>query len=158
MASQMNGGRLPRRLLTCSECVPHAVCVGNVGGLGGGSRRRGDISRPVPDTVALVALSPAASVRGGVGVPADAMLAARPSGPTGPSLDFIKEKSHKYYGGNKKLTNSKYRREVDVSQGTLLRQQAAIVEKHGLETLLFCPDAWALRHRFINRETGEMIR
>ena len=28
----------------------------------------------------------------------------------------------------------------------------------GTDTLYICPDAWALRHRFINQETGEMIR
>jgi len=28
----------------------------------------------------------------------------------------------------------------------------------GTDTLYICPDAWALRHRFVNRETGEMIR
>jgi hypothetical protein len=35
------------------------------------------------------------------------------------------------------------------------------VEEHsrdGTDTLYICPDAWALRHRFVNRETGEMIR
>ena|SRR2546428_14183579 len=36
--------------------------------------------------------------------------------------------------------------------------QADLAEKHGLETLLFCPDAWALRHVFINQETGEIAR
>src|SRR5215469_12258559 len=39
-----------------------------------------------------------------------------------------------------------------------LEAQAALAEKHGLETLLFCPNAWALRHRFINTETGETVR
>ena len=28
----------------------------------------------------------------------------------------------------------------------------------GTDTLHVCPDAWALRHRFINRETGEVRR
>src|SRR2546430_7260382 len=36
--------------------------------------------------------------------------------------------------------------------------QADLAEKHGLETLLFCHDPWALRHRFLNRETGEVVR
>jgi hypothetical protein len=36
--------------------------------------------------------------------------------------------------------------------------QAALTEQHELETLLFCPNSWALRHRFINTETGEMVR
>ena len=36
--------------------------------------------------------------------------------------------------------------------------QAALTEQHGLETLLFCPNAWALRHRFVNTETGETVR
>ncbi len=31
-----------------------------------------------------------------------------------------------------------------------LEEQADLVEEHGLETLLFCPDPWALRHVFIN--------
>jgi len=40
----------------------------------------------------------------------------------------------------------------------LLERQADMVERQGLATLLFCPDAWALRHRFINADTGETIR
>ena len=39
-----------------------------------------------------------------------------------------------------------------------LEVQADLAEKHGLETLLFCPDAWALRHIFINRDTGDVVR
>ncbi len=39
-----------------------------------------------------------------------------------------------------------------------LEEQVAIVEHHGLAMLLFCPDSWALRHRFINQETGEVMR
>lgn len=39
-----------------------------------------------------------------------------------------------------------------------LEQQAEMVEEQGLTTLLFCPNAWAVRHRFINRETGEVRR
>jgi hypothetical protein len=35
--------------------------------------------------------------------------------------------------------------------------QAALTEQHELETLLFCPHSWALRHRFINTETGETV-
>jgi hypothetical protein len=37
-------------------------------------------------------------------------------------------------------------------------EQADPVEQHGIETLLFCPDPWALRHVFINQETGEVVR
>src|SRR5436305_15293817 len=39
-----------------------------------------------------------------------------------------------------------------------LEGQADLAEKHGLETLLFCPNPWALRHVFINQETGEVVR
>src|SRR5579884_1613553 len=39
-----------------------------------------------------------------------------------------------------------------------LHEQADLAEKHGIETLLFCPNAWALRHVFINQETGEVVR
>jgi hypothetical protein len=39
-----------------------------------------------------------------------------------------------------------------------LAEQADVVEQYGVETLLFCPNAWALRHRFINQETGEILR
>jgi hypothetical protein len=39
-----------------------------------------------------------------------------------------------------------------------LDDQANLAEKHGLETLLFCPDPWALRHVFINQDTGEVVR
>src|SRR5258708_6939810 len=39
-----------------------------------------------------------------------------------------------------------------------LEQQANLAEKHQLDTLLFCPDPWALRHVFINQDTGEVVR
>ena len=39
-----------------------------------------------------------------------------------------------------------------------LDEQADLVEKHRVDTLLFCPDSWALRHVFINQETGEVAR
>lgn len=39
-----------------------------------------------------------------------------------------------------------------------LDEQAGLVEKHGVDTLLFCPDPWALQHVFINKETGEVVR
>src|SRR5438067_7648986 len=37
-------------------------------------------------------------------------------------------------------------------------EQLRLMERHQLATLLFCPDAWALRHNYVNRETGEVIR
>jgi len=37
-------------------------------------------------------------------------------------------------------------------------EQVALIVQHGMGTLLFCPDPWALRHRFVNRETGEVVR
>jgi len=40
----------------------------------------------------------------------------------------------------------------------LLEAQADLVEKHKVDTLLFCPNAWALRHVFINQDTGEVVR
>jgi len=39
-----------------------------------------------------------------------------------------------------------------------LDEQAAIVEKYRVDTLLFCPNPWALRHQFINQDTGEVVR
>lgn len=39
-----------------------------------------------------------------------------------------------------------------------LEEQADLVEKHKVETLLFCPDSWALRHGFVNQDTGETAR
>lgn len=36
--------------------------------------------------------------------------------------------------------------------------QAGLIERKGLETLLYCPNAWALRHVFVNQETGETVR
>jgi hypothetical protein len=39
-----------------------------------------------------------------------------------------------------------------------LEAQADLVERYGIDTLLFCPNAWALRHTFLNQETGEMLR
>jgi len=37
-------------------------------------------------------------------------------------------------------------------------EQMAIVKQFHAETLLFCPNPWALRHRYINQETGEVVR
>jgi len=39
-----------------------------------------------------------------------------------------------------------------------VEEQMALSTKYQLDTLLYCPDAWALRHRFINQDTGEVIR
>jgi hypothetical protein len=39
-----------------------------------------------------------------------------------------------------------------------LEKQADFIAEQGLDTLMFCPDGWALRHRFINTESGEVIR
>jgi len=39
-----------------------------------------------------------------------------------------------------------------------LGEHVELVEQCGLDTLLFCPDAWALRHKFVNSETGETVR
>ncbi len=39
-----------------------------------------------------------------------------------------------------------------------LEEQVVLVEQHGVDTLLFCPNAWALRHVFINQDTGEVVR
>ncbi len=36
--------------------------------------------------------------------------------------------------------------------------QADLAEKHRVDTLLFCPNPWALRHVFINQDTGEVVR
>src|SRR2546421_4922604 len=39
-----------------------------------------------------------------------------------------------------------------------LEVQADLAEKHGIDTLLYCPNPWALRHVFINQDTGEVVR
>ncbi len=39
-----------------------------------------------------------------------------------------------------------------------LQEQMALAQRHRLDTLLFCPDPWALRHRYINQDTGEVVR
>ena len=39
-----------------------------------------------------------------------------------------------------------------------LDEHLASIEEDERETLYICPNAWALRHRFVNRETGETIR
>ncbi len=39
-----------------------------------------------------------------------------------------------------------------------LDDQANLVEKFGADTLLFCPNAWAMRHFFVNQDTGEVAR
>src|SRR6202165_3541155 len=52
-----------------------------------------------------------------------------------------------------------------MTAGTLLHfplpsldEQANLVEKHKVDTLLYCPNPWALRHVFINQDTGEVVR
>ncbi len=39
-----------------------------------------------------------------------------------------------------------------------LEERADIAERHKADTLLICPDPWAIRHVWINRETGEVQR
>jgi hypothetical protein len=39
-----------------------------------------------------------------------------------------------------------------------LDEQVYLVEKHKVDTLLYCPNPWALRHQFINQDTGEVVR
>src|SRR6266566_8525016 len=39
-----------------------------------------------------------------------------------------------------------------------LRERVEEHTRDGMDTLYICPDAWVLRHRFVNRETGETIR
>src|SRR5205085_6195568 len=39
-----------------------------------------------------------------------------------------------------------------------LDEQANLVEKHKVDTLLYCPNAWAIRHFFVNQDTGEVVR
>jgi|SRR5579859_4975734 len=40
----------------------------------------------------------------------------------------------------------------------LLDEQADLVEKYKVDTLLYCPNPWAIRHVFINQDTGETVR
>jgi hypothetical protein len=37
-------------------------------------------------------------------------------------------------------------------------EQADLAEKHQVDTLLYCPNPRAIRHVFINQETGEVVR
>src|SRR5260370_1459199 len=39
-----------------------------------------------------------------------------------------------------------------------IEEQAVLAQKHQVDALLVWPDPWALRHRFINQETGEVVR
>jgi hypothetical protein len=39
-----------------------------------------------------------------------------------------------------------------------LDEQLNLVEKHKVDTLLFCPNPWAIRHVFIKQDTGEVVR
>src|SRR6266567_4199460 len=54
---------------------------------------------------------------------------------------------------------------LGMTTGTLLHfplppldEQANLVEKHKVASLLYCPNPWAIRHVFINQETGETVR
>src|SRR6266568_9369394 len=54
---------------------------------------------------------------------------------------------------------------LGMTTGTLLHfplppldEQANLVEKHKVDSLLYCPNPWAIRHVFINQETGETVR
>jgi hypothetical protein len=39
-----------------------------------------------------------------------------------------------------------------------LDEQVDLAEKHQVESLLFCTNPWAIRHFFVNRDTGEVVR
>jgi hypothetical protein len=39
-----------------------------------------------------------------------------------------------------------------------LDEQANLVEKYQVDSLLYCKNPWALRHQFINQDTGEVVR
>jgi hypothetical protein len=39
-----------------------------------------------------------------------------------------------------------------------LDEQANLVEQYKVDTLLYCPNPWAIRHQFINQDTGETVR
>jgi len=39
-----------------------------------------------------------------------------------------------------------------------LEEQARLAERHQVDLLLFCPNPWALRHQFVNKDTGEVVR
>jgi hypothetical protein len=39
-----------------------------------------------------------------------------------------------------------------------LPEQVNTAESYGIDTLLYCDDPWAIRHQWINRETGEVQR
>src|SRR5437667_663819 len=39
-----------------------------------------------------------------------------------------------------------------------LSEQVEIAERHGIDTLLYCADPWAIRHHWINRDSGEVQR
>jgi hypothetical protein len=40
----------------------------------------------------------------------------------------------------------------------LLPEQVNVAERYGLDTLFYCDDPWAIRHQWINRETGVVQR
>lgn len=78
-------------------------------------------------------------------------------------LDSYKNKSHKY---ERFVALVVVREVVPMSKTAVvsrfpvlsLEEQANFVAGIGLDTLLFCPNGWALRHRFINTNTGETVR
>ncbi|GHO83314.1 hypothetical protein [Dictyobacter formicarum] len=39
-----------------------------------------------------------------------------------------------------------------------IEQQADMAKEMGIDTLLYCRNPWAVRHRFLNHETGEEVR
>ena len=48
-------------------------------------------------------------------------------------------------------------REVPLYPLPPLEEQADLMERHCVETLLFCPITWELRYAFVNQETGEVV-
>jgi hypothetical protein len=72
------------------------------------------------------------------------------------SVQFLEEVAQEGWQGMTLDTS----RKVSLPQFPMpaLDEQVALVEQHGVETLLFCPNSWALRHVFINQDTGEVVR
>ncbi len=50
------------------------------------------------------------------------------------------------------------KRELRHWRESSLPEQVNIAERHGIDTVLYCADPWAIRHHWIHRDTGEVQR
>ncbi len=75
----------------------------------------------------------------------------------GPSLDTDKKRTHKFSREDVEVVHMEQAKRL-LWLPLSLEERADIAEKYGADDLHICPDPWAVRHSWVNRETGEEQR